>query len=220
MKTYKLSSSKLNLFLECPLCFWLESRGVHRPRGIFPSLPGGMDLALKKYYDKYRKRGKLPPEIAGEVEGKLLDDVELMKRFRNWRRFSFEDKKLGVVFYGALDDCLVSNKGYIPVDFKTRGFELKEDTTEFYRNQLDCYALLLERNQYRQAGFAYLIYYIPKEIKEKGRVVFNVRVKKMKTDPERALRVLKRALKVLRGKKPKFHSECEYCSWGNGFVSD
>jgi len=86
----KLSPSKLNLFLDCPLCFWLEvNKGVKRPAGVFPSLPGGMDLVLKKYYDRFR--GGLPPELIGRVNGKLLADEDLIKRFRNWRTFSFEE---------------------------------------------------------------------------------------------------------------------------------
>jgi len=57
--TIKLSPSKLNLFLECSLCFWLNEQGIHRPSGPFPSLPGGMDRKLKIYFDRYRTEGKL-----------------------------------------------------------------------------------------------------------------------------------------------------------------
>ncbi|ODS30309.1 MAG: hypothetical protein SCARUB_04585 [Candidatus Scalindua rubra] len=74
----------LNLFRNCPRCFWLHyNKQVRRPRGIFPSLPGGMDLVIKKYFDRYR--GKLPPEIEGKVEGCLMPGVELMNKWRNWR---------------------------------------------------------------------------------------------------------------------------------------
>jgi len=46
----RLSPSSLNLFLECPRCFWLDkNKGIKRPRGIFPSLPSGMDSVIKKY---------------------------------------------------------------------------------------------------------------------------------------------------------------------------
>jgi len=41
----RLSPSTLNVFLECKKCFWLaQVKDIHRPRGIFPSLPGGMDF--------------------------------------------------------------------------------------------------------------------------------------------------------------------------------
>ena len=65
----------LNLFRECPRCFWLRYRErVHRPDTIFPSLPGGMDRILKVYFDSFRARDELPPELEGKVEGKLLPD--------------------------------------------------------------------------------------------------------------------------------------------------
>ena len=51
-KGYKLSPSALNLFLNCPKCFWLDrNKGKKRPRGIYPSLPGGMDAVIKNYFD-------------------------------------------------------------------------------------------------------------------------------------------------------------------------
>src|SRR3989344_3937655 len=67
--TIRLSpSTGLNLFRDCPRCFWLHyNKNVHRPRGIFPSLPGGMDLVLKDYFDQFR--GSLPPELEGKVRG-------------------------------------------------------------------------------------------------------------------------------------------------------
>lgn len=61
--------------MECPRCFWLQfNKNIHRPRGIFSSLPGGMDGVIKKYYDSYRKQGKLPPEVEGKLTDKLLAD--------------------------------------------------------------------------------------------------------------------------------------------------
>ena len=157
----KLSPSKLNLFLECPLCFYLqEKEGVKRPAGIFPSLPSGMDGVLKKYYDKFR--GSLPPELKDKVEGVLMPDKELIDKFRNWRTFKFKEED--AIFYGAMDDCLVEGEVYIPLDFKTRGFDLKEDTSDYYQNQLDCYCLLLDKNGYKTKGIAFLIYYLPEEV--------------------------------------------------------
>ena len=208
----KLSPSKLNLFLECPLCFWLEVKEeIKRPSGPFPSLPSGMDLALKKYYDKFR--GKLPPELVGKVNGKLLSDIELIKKFRDWRKFSFEEED--AMMYGAMDDCLVDKEYFITLDFKTRGFDLKEDSTSYYQNQLDCYALMLEKNGYKQPGYAYLVYYIPVEIREKGEVEFKIQVEKIITDSKRAYKVFKEAIELLKGEKPEPSSECEYCKYRN-----
>ena len=215
-KTIKLSPSKLNLFLECPLCFWLNENGVHRPSGPFPSLPGGMDRKLKIYFDKYRKEGKLPPELRGKVEGKLFDNMDKMDVWRNARKgLSWTDEN-GDVLAGAIDDCLVDGKNFIIVDFKTYGgSEITKEKIDFYQNQMDCYTLLFEKNGLKHPGYAYLIFFIPVEIKENGIVKFNIEIKKVKTDSSRALKTFNDAIKLIKNKRPKKHSECKFCAWAD-----
>ena len=215
-KEIKLSPSKLNLFLECKLCFWLENvKNIHRPAGPFPSLPSGMDLTIKKYFDKFRERGEMPPEIEGKVEGKLIQNLELLNKWRsNKVGINFKDDKIGAILMGAIDECLVNKEFYIPLDFKTRGFNLKEDSTSFYQNQLDCYCLLIEKSGFNQPNFAYLVYFIPEEFKGEGIVKFKVEVKKMKTSPERALKIFEEAVNLLKSEAPsKSHSDCNFCAW-------
>ena len=216
----KLSPSKLNLFLECPLCFWLNEHGVHRPSGPFPSLPGGMDRKLKIYFDKYRKKGQLPPELKGKVEEKfkLYDDMSKMNLWRsNFKGISWTDEK-GNILAGAIDDCLFDTKteNFIIIDFKTYGgSEIKDEKIEFYQNQMDCYALLFEKNNLKHPGFAYLIFFIPIEVKEHGKVRFDIQVKKVNVDSSRALKRFNDAVKLATGKRPKKHSECTYCAWAD-----
>lgn len=219
MTTHTLSPSKLNTFLECPLCFWLSEHGLHRPSGPFPSLPGGMDRKLKIYFDKYRKQGKLPPELKGKVEGKLYDDMSKMDVWRNNRKgIRYQDED-GNVLMGAIDDCLFDGKNFIIIDFKTYGgSEITQDKIEFYKNQLNCYALLFEKNNLKHPGFAYLIFFIPIEIKEHGEVKFDIQVKKVNVDSQNALKTFNSAIKILNGKKPKSHSECKFCSWADDWL--
>ena len=216
----RLSPSALNVFLECQRCFWLEYNAeVHRPRGPFPSLPGGMDILIKKYFDAYRAVGKLPPEIEGKVVGELFRDPEILSRWRSWRSgLSYYDKESDAVLVGALDDCLVHEGQYIPADYKTRGFDLKEGGENFYQNQLNCYSLLLEANQLSQPSYAYLIYFIPREFKAGGSVNFSVEVKKIPTSPQEARTTFRAAVAVLRGPAPKAHTDCQFCSWGKSAI--
>lgn len=220
-KPLQLSPSKLNLFLECPLCFWLsEVKGIHRPEGIQSTLPRGMDILIKKYFDKYRAKNELPPELSGKVEGKPLTDLALLRKWRYWKTgLRYEDKTLNATLYGALDECFVKENCYIPVDYKTRGFDLKEDPAKYYQTQLDCYTFLLEINGFKHLSFGYLIFYIPKEIKKEGVVRFTIEPKKIKTNPKAGLEVFKKAVKLLRGPQPKSHSECQFCAWGNDFIN-
>jgi hypothetical protein len=61
---YKFSPSSLSVLKDCPRCFWLQfNKGIKRPEGVFPSLPGGMGIILKKHFDTFRDRGEMPPEL-------------------------------------------------------------------------------------------------------------------------------------------------------------
>ena len=61
-KPYKLSRSRLELFLNCPRCFYLDRRlGVDRPPGFPFNLNLAVDSLLKKEFDYYRERGERHP---------------------------------------------------------------------------------------------------------------------------------------------------------------
>lgn len=219
--TIQLSPSSLNLFLECPKCFWLyKARNIHRPESPSSSLPNGMDLLIKRYFDQYRALGSMPPEIQGKVEGELFPDQPALDNWRNWRNtdLAYEDKNLNAVLTGALDECFVLGDAYIPVDYKTRGFALKEDSEKYYQNQLNCYTFLLEAKGFKHLSFGYLIFYIPQEIKEEGIVHFHIEPVKVKTSPADARKVFEEAVKVLRGPVPASHSECKFCSWSSDWL--
>lgn len=205
----------LNLFRECPRCFYLHhARGVHRPRGIFPSLPSGMDLVIKDYFDRFR--GALPPELVGKVDATLFSDKGLLDQWRNWRTgLEYHDERRNAVLFGALDDCLVADGLYIPLDYKTKGSPPGAgDGERYYQTQLDAYALLLQENGFPVAPYAYLVYYYPREVQEGGFVAFHVQPIRVATDPERVRALFERAVKLLRGSEiPQRHTNCEYCAW-------
>ena len=146
MTAFKLSPSALNQMKECPRCFWLDKHKIwKRPSGIFPSLPSGMDKILKIHFDKFMEKGTLPPELCenGECQNmKIFNDKEKMKIWQsNFKGVSWTDKK-GNELHGAVDNILVKGKKLIVLDYKTRGYALKEDTAEHYRLQQNVYNFL------------------------------------------------------------------------------
>lgn len=233
MKPISLSPSKLNLFNECPRCFWdAYVAGVPRPRGIFPSLPGGMDRALKTYFDAHH--GSLPPSLKGLVPGGLMNDRGRLDRWRNWRTgLTWEDAAMGVKLIGALDDCLVlpgqhnqfpqTDKVdiYIPFDYKTRGSAPKDDgsSARYYGTQINCYELMLCHNGYKTAGRGILCYFWPKEVSDfadEAKVVscaFDMEIVELECDPAAAITLIEKAVNVMRGPRPDQSPGCEYCNW-------
>ncbi|MBS3091586.1 PD-(D/E)XK nuclease family protein [Candidatus Pacearchaeota archaeon] len=214
---YKLSPSALSLMGECPRCFWLHhNKNKKRPSGIFPSLPSGMDGILKTHFDKFRDKGKLPPELKENKDCKgckLFEDKELLVVWRNnFKGISLKDKE-GNVLHGAVDNLLVKGKKIIVLDYKTRGFPCKDDTADHYQNQLDIYNYLLRKNGYETEDYSFLLFYVPKEVTETGEVVFDTTLKKMKIDVKNAEQIWKKALKLLSGPCPKDSQKEEECEW-------
>ncbi|MBI2675198.1 MAG: PD-(D/E)XK nuclease family protein [Candidatus Aenigmarchaeota archaeon] len=210
-----LSPSSLSLMEECRRCFWLQvNKGIRRPEGPFPSLPSGMDRVLKNYFDGYRKNGMLPPELAGKAEGVLFPDFDKLNEWRSNRNGLRYKTNNGAVLMGVLDDLLLENSGkYAPIDFKTRGHPLKENTHTYYQLQMDIYSFLLERNGMQQAGHAFLIFYHPKAAEENGKVSFNVETVKMGTEPARGEAVFLDGISALSKELPEANSSCGFCRW-------
>ncbi|MDD5253755.1 MAG: PD-(D/E)XK nuclease family protein [Candidatus Nanoarchaeia archaeon] len=213
MVTYKLSPSSLNLMEECPRCFWLDKHGVwKRPASIFPSLPSGMDGILKTHFDKFRDKGILPPELCnnGECKNlKLFNEPELLKVWRsNFKGIRYEDEN-GNILFGAVDNILAKGKKLIVLDYKTRGFPLKEDTADHYQNQLDIYNFLLRKNGYETEDYSFLLFYVPKEVMETGEVIFDTELIKRKIDIKNAEKIFNKAIKLLNSECPK--ESCEWC---------
>uniref|UniRef100_A0A7V5Y0B5 PD-(D/E)XK endonuclease-like domain-containing protein n=1 Tax=candidate division WOR-3 bacterium TaxID=2052148 RepID=A0A7V5Y0B5_UNCW3 len=213
-----LSPTKLALFQECPLCFWLaEKEKIERPRGPTATLPQSMDKLIKNYFDYYRGRGELPPEIAGKIKGKLIAQEIL----DDWRKNSknskprYFNKEANAFLFGALDECLiVDDKYYIPVDYKTYGYNLKENSFAHYQLQLDCYTLMLEGEGLTHLNIAYLIYYIPEKIEENNLIRFKIEIREVKTNPEKAKDIFLKAIEILRNPNPPAPSpECKFCHW-------
>lgn len=219
-KSVTLSPSALSLFKNCPRCFWLEKvKNIKRPRGIFPSLPGGMDRVIKTYFDTFRAKGALPPELRIDAfKGiHLYDNQAQLEKWRAWRT-GLQYHENGEVLSGMLDDLLVKDGAYIPFDYKTKGSPTnEEDAIKYYQTQLDCYALMLEGHGLKTAGYGFLLYYSPKEVGENGQVSFEIQPIRIETDVNRAKALVHQALSILTGPAPKAAEKCEYCNWLDKF---
>src|SRR5438874_13816897 len=59
---YKISRSKIDLFVQCPRCFWLDARlKISRPKGPPFTLNSAVDYLLKQEFDALRADGKQHP---------------------------------------------------------------------------------------------------------------------------------------------------------------
>ncbi len=216
--TYKFSPSSLSLLKDCPRCFWLKfNKNIKRPDSIFPSLPSGMDKILKIHFDSFMEKNKLPPELyKSECKDlKLFDNKELLaERRNNFKGIQYKDQE-GNLIRGAVDNILIKGKKLIVLDYKTRGYPLKEDTHEHYQDQMDIYNFLLRKNNYETEDYAYLLFYHPEKVNEKGDIIFNTDLIRMKISIKNAENIFKKALKTLKNNIPKPSEDCQFCRWAD-----
>ena len=133
----KLSPSSMSTLKDCPLCFWLAfNKKISPPGGIFPSLPSGMDLVLKKHFDAFREKGKMPEELNG-TGARLFNDMDLLKVWRsNFKGIRWTDSK-GNVLRGAVDEILEK-------DGKLIGIVTNRDVIKYSHETID---LLMEQSR-------------------------------------------------------------------------
>jgi len=203
-----LSHSALEELHRCPRCFWLSYKeGIRQPEGIQSRLANRFDIILKKYFDSYRVKGKLPPLVDGKIKGRLQNP------FRERYYFQFDDD---YGFYGKLDECLIDEQGFhIPVDFKTASSDPREkETLSAYQNQIDEYLFLMEENGKKVANFGYLIYFFPEMSVELTNgfpmVIHIVKIERKVKDIKKRIEA---AIKILQGPIPKSSPECVFCNW-------
>ncbi|MBI5732462.1 PD-(D/E)XK nuclease family protein [Candidatus Jorgensenbacteria bacterium] len=214
-RVIKISPSSLNLYLECERCFWLQlNEGVKRPEHPSSTLPMGIDLTLKQYFDHWRKKGGLPPLLHDKLPGKLLEDQALVSKFRS-RSFEWFDGHSKAHFTGILDDALQLDDGVVvPLDNKTRGFPPLEPH-KAHVNQMSAYTLILRENNFKTKNLAYLIYWFfnHKSFDMEKPLHFNITVEEVKTDPDRILGSFRDAVSLLRGPMPLSNIECGFCNY-------
>src|SRR3989304_1256141 len=116
-----------------------------------------------------------------------MEWTEFLKHIltNNLKGISWTDEE-GNILHRAVDNILKKGKKLIVLDYKTRGFPLKEDTHKTSQNQLDTYNFLLRKNDYETEDYGFLLFYMPKEVLETGEVIFSTELVKMKTNPKNA----------------------------------
>lgn len=214
----KLSPNSLNLFLECPLCFWLEKReGIKRPPPYPYALNTAVDTLLKQEFDRYRAKGELHPLlIAHNIPAGLFSNQELLNEWRsNFKGIRYHDSQLKATLFGAVDDILeFPDRKLAPLDYKSTGSN-KANIYDRFRLQMDVYTYLLEKNGFSTSGKGYLAFYIVnKEDGFENRLPFRKELKEVKTNPSYVPELFRKAVVLLRSDIPPLHGpDCKFGQW-------
>jgi CRISPR/Cas system-associated exonuclease Cas4 (RecB family) len=212
----KISPSSLNLFIECPRCFWLRyTKNINRPDTPMSTLPSGVDYTLKNYYDHCREQGlALPPELDGLLPGSLARDQGLVSRMRK-PVFGFnisEDAR----FQGALDEAIELEDGsLVPLDNKTKGFP-PEEVHWTHQMQMGGYTLILRENGFKTINKAFLVYWFlnHKNMDFERPLRFHTAVEEVETKPDEVKQKILEAILVIKNQEmPAPGEACGFCQY-------
>jgi len=165
-KPFPLSRSKLDLFLNCPLCFYLDRRlGVGRPPGFPFSLNAAVDALLKKEFDIHRANGNKHPLMEQFGIDAIPFNHPEMNVWRDALRggITHHDPATNFLVAGGIDDLWVNPKGeLLVVDYKATA-KSSEVTLDApwqvgYKRQVEVYQWLFKKNGFPVSSLAYFVY--------------------------------------------------------------
>ncbi len=166
-KPFRVSRSKIELFTECPRCFWLETvKGIKRPNTPPFLINSAVDLLLKAEFDVYRKSGQQHPwQIEFKVDAKPYAHEMLDEWRENFVGIQAEHKPSNLIIFGAVDDLWINPAGeIIVVDYKATA-KNKEITNldptgwhDVYRRQMEVYQWLLRQLGHKVSDIGYFVY--------------------------------------------------------------
>jgi hypothetical protein len=218
MKSIQLSPNSLNLYLECPHCFWLDKNlGIKRPPPYPYALNSAVDTLLKEEFDDYRKRGLQHPLLKDcNIKAHLFANQNLLNQWRNnLAGIRYFDENLQATLFGAVDDVLeFDDKKIAPLDYKSTG-STTANVYDRFQLQLDVYTFLMEKNGYKTPKRGYLAFYVVD--KSKGfvdRLPFRKEIIEIETNPGDVYEVFKEAVEILKKELPPNHSQdCPFGNW-------
>ncbi len=220
---FRLSRSKLELFLRCPFCFYLDRRlGVGEPPGFPFSLNAAVDHLLKKEFDRYRELGE-PHPLMVEAGIKALPfryhQLEIWRD--NFAGVEFSHAPSGFTLTGALDDVWQNDQGeLVVVDYKATSKDnevtLDADWQKSYKNQVEIYQWLLRQNGFLVAPVAYFVYANGRRDRPTldGKLEFVIKLIAHTGDDSWVGEALVAASRCLNAPQPPVASEaCDLCTY-------
>ncbi|MBU2101284.1 PD-(D/E)XK nuclease family protein [Patescibacteria group bacterium] len=218
---FKLSRSKVDLFIECPKCFYLDRRlGVGRPPGYPFSLNSAVDTLLKKEFDIHRVDKTAHPLMSEYgVDAIPFEHPDIDKWRENFVGVQYLHEPTNFLLTGAIDDVWVNPKGELMVvDYKATSkngeVNLDADWQIGYKRQMEFYQWLMRNNGFEVSSVGYFVYANGVTDTEAfdGKLEFEVKVIPYEGDSSWVEPTLEKIKTCLDSDKtPEAGPDCDYC---------
>ncbi len=165
---FRISRSKIDLFLKCPRCFYLDRKlGIKRPS--FPpfTLNSAVDNLLKNEFDLLRKNGqrhKLMEKYGIEAFPYNHPNLsEWRDDHYNYVGASVLHQPTNLQICGIIDDIWVNNKKeLIIVDYKatstSKEISLDDNYKKYYKRQVEIYQWIFREKGFKVSDMSYFVF--------------------------------------------------------------
>ena len=226
-ETFNVSRSKIDFFLECPKCFYLDRKlGIPRPGMPGWSLNSAVDQLLKNEFDILRKNGeshKLMDEYG--IDAVPFDHPDLPV----WRDDNNKHigacvlhKKTNLNICGIVDDVWINRKTkelHI-VDYKatstSKEISLEDEYKQGYKKQMEVYQWIFRQMGFKVSKTGYFVFANANKncAKFDGRLNFEISIIPYEADDSWVDSTIIDIKKCLDSEKiPPAGENCEYCSY-------
>ena len=223
-KPFKLSRSKVDNFVSCKRCFYIDRRlGVGHPPGFPFNINSAVDELLKKEFDQYRDAGKPHPYMDSVSRNLIPYKHDQLDEWReNFKGVQYLHEETNLIFTGAVDDLWldIDSEEVIVVDYKATAknseVTIDADWQQGYRRQMDFYQWLLRKNGLKVSDVGYFVYCNGDKQKPSfdQKIHFDVSVLEYKGDGswiEETILQIKELLN--QDNVPNYSDDCDYCTY-------
>ena len=223
-KPFKLSRSKVDNFVSCKRCFYIDRRlGVGHPPGFPFNINSAVDELLKKEFDQYRDAGKPHPYMDSVSRNLIPYKHDQLDEWReNFKGVQYLHEETNLIFTGAVDDLWldIDSEEVVVVDYKDTAknseVTIDADWQQGYRRQMDFYQWLLRKNGLKVSDVGYFVYCNGDKQKPSfdQKIHFDVSVLEYKGDGswiEETILQIKELLN--QDNVPNYSDDCDYCTY-------
>ncbi len=222
-ESFKISRSKIDLFLQCPQCFYLDRRlGTSRPPGFPFNLNRAVDTLLKKEFDAHRVAKSRHPLMEEYGIDAVPFQHEKINEWRNTRKgVQYFHEPTNLLIMGAVDDVWVNpQEELIVVDYKATSkngeVSIDADWQIAYKRQMEIYQWLLRKNGFKVSKTGYFVYCNGRTDRRAfdKKIEFDIKIIPYKGDDswiEKALLDIKECL--MSNQIPNPEQDCDYCKY-------
>ena len=221
-RPFPLSRTKVELFMGCRRCFYLDRRlGIARPAGFPFNLNSAVDTLLKREFDRYRVEQRPHPLMAeAKINAVPYQHSELETWRNNFKGIRTTHDSTQLELFGAIDDLWQdrSSGELIVVDYKATSkaadVSLDAEWQDGYKRQMEFYQWLLRRQGKSVASRGWFVYCNGRRDMASFDARLEFRIKLLHYDGddgwvEGTLAEIKETLEAPHA--PALSEDCEYC---------